>query len=460
VAVYTGDEDYLQTVRQPSDGEQALLRYLQEGGTLVVAGICRPFTYARDLTREEESVGNGRRAVPLPSQTPWTLLGQQFELFLLGPGEKTADAIGFERPPEGAELALRLSENQPVLWDFPSQVPYPLNGDVRYRPLSREGLDPQDEVVPLLTTHGSDGKEYGLAAALLRHRCRRYAGAQVLWVWGTLLRPPFAPRDLAAVQVLTHAAGTARPVREPLPEGLAMSVPPGKFRVAVLPPDCGGREDLLRRAGQATGATLVFLTPDQFVNPAYFTPTHFPAAIQAVSGERFIVSYRGQGDGEEAYKRYLRGGGSLIVCQSATPFWYEMVWEQGEWKTRNPQRFWSMAFDLGFETAYGFEKPEQTMWLELTPEGQTLWPDLPRRLELKDLRDQRWRSLIPYRSSAAREFVPLAYATKPDGTPYRGLAAALIRFRDSEYAGARLIYLWGNMVEGPLGERLLTGCLR
>jgi hypothetical protein len=119
-----------------------------------------------------------------------------------------------------------------------------------------------------------------------------------------------------------------------------------------------------------------------------------------------------------------------------------------------------MAFDLGFETAYGFEKPEQTMWLELTPEGQTLWPDLPRRLELKDLRDQRWRSLIPYRSSAAREFVPLAYATKPDGTPYRGLAAALIRFRDSEYAGARLIYLWGNAVEGPLGERLLTGCLR
>ena len=148
------------------------------------------------------------------------------------------------------------------------------------------------------------------------------------------------------------------------------------------------------------------------------------------------------------------------MCQPATPFWFELVYEGGKWKTRAPQRFWSMASDLGFETNYGFEKPDATMHLELTDAGRALWPDLPQPLPLDYLRDQRWRSLVQYRSSAARRFTPLAYATKPDGSRYPGLAAAMVDFLDSEYGGARLIYLWGNMADGPVGEKLLTGCLR
>ncbi len=450
LAVYTGEEEYLRTVREKGDAERALMSYLRAGGTFLVAGRCRPFTYARDLTEPEP------KATAPPSA--WALLGNQFELFLLGPGEAAPDAVGFETLPPGGPLTLRREPGQAVLWDCPEKAPFPTS-DVRYRPLTRRGVDPQDEVLPLLTAVGADGKSYGAAAALVRHHCREFNGAQVLWAWGTLLLPGCELRDQLAAELLTHAVVNAPAAREPLPGGLALAPPKGQSAVAVLPPDCDGRDEIIRQACAAHGKQAVFLSPAQFVSAGYFSPAHFPMAIQAVEGERFIQTYRTPGDGEEAYKRYLRQGGTLVVCQNATPFWYEMLWEKGQWTQREPQRFWSMAFELGFETAYGFERPDQPMRLELTEEGRKLWPGLPARMDLAGLGDQRWRSLTPYRSSAAREFIPLARVLAPDGTPYPGLAAAMIRFRDSDYRGARVIYLWGNLAHGELGEKLLDGCL-
>jgi len=32
----------------------------------------------------------------------------------------------------------------------------------------------------------------------------------------------------------------------------------------------------------------------------------------------------------------------------------------------------------------------------------------------------------------------------------------MIDFLDSEYGGARVIYMWGNMVEGAVGEKMLA----
>ena len=42
-AIYTGLERYVYEVFQPGDGAEALLRYLGEGGTLIVSGVCWPF---------------------------------------------------------------------------------------------------------------------------------------------------------------------------------------------------------------------------------------------------------------------------------------------------------------------------------------------------------------------------------------------------------------------------------
>lgn len=450
VAVYTGVENYYRTVRQPGDGEEALLRYLRQGGLLVVAGACHPFTYPIDVQPD----GTEKQL------TDWILFNKRFELFLMGPDEQQKDAIGFETPPPGIELTMHLAPDQPVLWDWPATRPFPEQGDLRYRPLSAQGIAPEDRFAPVITTSGSDGRDYGPAAALIEHRCAAFSGTRVLWVWGTLLQAEANRGDSVAAQILTYAATQAQAATQPLPEAMSAKLEPGGFRVAVLPPNSNNREAMISAACKAVGAEPVFVTIPQLVNHAFFNARNFPVAIQAASDEQWVCSYLAPNDGEKAYKRYLRAGGTLIVCQPATPFWFEVVYEGGQWKKRAPQRFWSMAFDLGFETAYGFEKPDETMRLELTDEGRALWPDLPQPLALDYLSDQRWRSLIPYRTSAARRFTPLACATKPDGSRYPGLAAATVDFVDSEYGGARLVYLWGNMVEGKMGEEMLAGCLR
>ena len=452
VIIYTGNEEFLKTVITPGDAQEALMQYLRQGGFMVVAGICHPFTYAKDLTVPDDEVAAGPRT--------WELINKQFELFLMGPGEKTGDAIGFEQPPAGAKLTMRLNDKQPALWDFPATLPFPEAGDLRYRPLSGEGLAKEDEFVPILTTQDAAGQSYGPAAALIRHRCAAFKNLQVLWAWGTLLQKPFEQRDQLAAELLTYAATAARPATEPLPDRLSLALPEAKFRVAVLPPDTNSRDDLVKRACATNGATPVFLTPDQFVTASHFNATNYPVAVQALGGERWICGYRGDHDGEDTYKRYLKQGGTLVVCQPATPFWYELTWRGNDWKQTEPRRFWSMAFDLGFETQGGWEKPDEPVSLELTAEGQKLWPDLPARFVLDYMHDQRWRPFTAYRSSAAREFIPLAYLTKSDGTRFPGVAAAMIRFRDSEYKGARIICVWGNAVEGPMGEKILTGCLK
>lgn len=451
VAVYTGDERYYRTVAKRGDGEAALLRYLREGGTLVVAGICRPFTYAIDAQAD---------GTEKMQRKPWVLLGKQFHLLLLGPSEQTKDAIGFERPPEGVELTMHVTPGQGVFWRLPARIAFPERGDQRYRPLTTQGMPQEDEVEPLIVTKGSDGRSYGPAAAVIRHKCQQFSGARVIWVWGTLLVRPFELHDHLAIQLLTYAAATSKWPSLPLPEKLALRLPPGNFRVAILPPDAWGREEMIKRACKAAGATPFFLTPDEFISGAFFNVRNFPVAIQAVGGERFIRTYRRPGDAEEAYKRYLREGGALVVCQPATPFWYELIRQGNSWQSRPPRRFWPMAFELGFRTEYGFEAPKEMMWLELTESGRRLWPSLPPRLELNYLRDKRWRWLVPYRTSAARRFVPLAYATHPDGTRYRGLAAAMIDFLESKFAGARLFYVWGSVVDGSVGQQILAGCIR
>ena len=314
--------------------------------------------------------------------------------------------------------------------------------------------------MPIVTTEGADGRHYGAASALIEHGCGALKGGRALLAWGSLLKGDLNKGSALSAQLLTWAVENAHPATAAIPEALSQKLTPGGCRVAVLPPNTAGREAIIRAACQTAGAEPVFLSAVQTVSHAFFNAKNFPIAIQAADGEQWLCSYLAPGDGEQAYKRYLREGGTLIVCQPSTPFFFELYFEAGQWKTRPPHRFWSMAYDLGFETEQGFEKPDATMHLELTDSGRKLWPDLPQGLALDNLRDTRWRPLVGFPSTAARRFTPLAYATQPDGSRYPGLAAAQVDFLDSEYGGARLIVLWGGMVEGATGQKMLEGALR
>ena len=62
-------------------------------------------------------------------------------------------------------------------------------------------------------------------------------------------------------------------------------------------------------------------------------------------------------------------------------------------------------------------------------------------------------------ASHLREDDPLRLAGEHIGL-HNGLAAAMTGFLESEYAGARVIYMRGDIVEGPVGEKLLAGSVR
>lgn len=44
-------------------------------------------------------------------------------------------------------------------------------------------MPPEDRFLPLITARGESGTDYGPAAALIEHHCKRFKGAKVLYLW-------------------------------------------------------------------------------------------------------------------------------------------------------------------------------------------------------------------------------------------------------------------------------------
>jgi len=76
---------------------------------------------------------------------------------------------------------------------MPARLPFPEGGDLRWRPMLKQGLEPTDEYLPLITLIDSEGHRWGEGAALIRYRMGELKGAQVAYVWFRLLEMPQAP---------------------------------------------------------------------------------------------------------------------------------------------------------------------------------------------------------------------------------------------------------------------------
>jgi hypothetical protein len=113
---------------------------------------------------------------------------------------------------------------------------------------------------------------------------------------------------------------------------------------------------------------------------------------------------------------------------------------------------------IGLPLAYGFESPVGRMWLEPAP-GQEVFTNLDRPTDVTDIADQRWRSLLRTRGVDI-DFTPLAYLTNGDGNRFEGYAAALIRHRNPGRRPGTILYIWGNLIDGPLGEKLMRSALQ
>ncbi|MEN3000509.1 MAG: hypothetical protein ABDI19_01555 [Armatimonadota bacterium] len=170
--VYLGGERYRATIREAGDFDRALRTYLQAGGTLIVLPS-EPLPFCYDGERVVNRAGFFGLPIASSSLTP------------------VAGQTGFEQPPEGVQLSFRCDTRH--LPDMPARLPFPESGDRRWRPMFKQGLDPQDEYLPLVTLLDSEGRDWGEGAAVIRYRAGELKGAQVAYVWFRLLEIPQAP---------------------------------------------------------------------------------------------------------------------------------------------------------------------------------------------------------------------------------------------------------------------------
>ncbi len=195
VAIYAGGEHYWRTVRRPGDGDEAIRRFLDGGGTLLLlARQPFPFYYDQD---GEVVVAARKFGVPIcgsgVGKRPDTLKGVRVN--------------GWEKPPAGVKLTFHVCPGQSVVKSLPKTFPFPGPDDkidLRWRPIVN-WVRPGERYTPLITLRDADGKSYGEAAALVERPRGR-----VIYVWSSLLRMPGVKAGLLA-DVLAYALRAATP---------------------------------------------------------------------------------------------------------------------------------------------------------------------------------------------------------------------------------------------------------
>ena len=158
---YLSGEKYVASVHKPHDAEDALLAYLKQGGVLVVLP-CGPFPFHYDVRTGKAEVFSRKLGLPVRG--------------------------GFEKPPEA--LAFYLNVDQKIVTGVPKEFPFPAEGDLRYRPIVRQGLSAEDVYIPFVTLKNQTGKDYGDGGAYVEYRTGELKGARLIYVWFRLLDYP------------------------------------------------------------------------------------------------------------------------------------------------------------------------------------------------------------------------------------------------------------------------------
>jgi len=159
VALYADGEDYVHTVRTPGDGADAILRYVNDGGTLVLlAAQPWPMNYATGPGFHRAEALTEKLGLPL--------------------------SIAVEQAPADT-LTVKLVPGQTVLSGLPSQFRYP-PGDPRLRSIDRRKIRAGTRYSPIYRISGASGKDFGDAAGLVEFS----GGGKILYVWSGLLGDP------------------------------------------------------------------------------------------------------------------------------------------------------------------------------------------------------------------------------------------------------------------------------
>ncbi len=163
IVIYAGHEEYIQTVNQTEDVDEALLRYQRQGG-LLMAFASGPFPLY--YNEKNEPVISARK----------------FGFPIGGTGLPADSHIqNWETPPVGVKLTFQIDNR--LLQGLPETVAFPTTGDLRWRP-STDALLPEGDVyLPLARLVDEQGNIYGDGIAYIHHQVSEPTNGGNLYVW-------------------------------------------------------------------------------------------------------------------------------------------------------------------------------------------------------------------------------------------------------------------------------------
>ncbi len=226
---------------------------------------------------------------------------------------------------------------------------------------------------------------------------------------------------------------------------------------------------LLHKAGLVRH--VVFLTPGQLVDPEYFNASRFWITIYA-GGEDYLQSVLRRGDVDEALRRYLSRGGTLVVLpRGPFPFYYN---ERGEHVRTAAKLGLPICPPPQQVQAAGLKNVEPRAWekaprdrkltFHLNPD-QDIVTSLPKTFAFPYKSpdtpwvDERWRPIVNIVGDVAR-YIPIVTLKDDRGTSY-GDGAAVIEYKKGPLAPGRVVYVWTTLLRMPdVSTKLLSDLLR
>lgn len=165
-------ETYYKTVKAPQDGFNALVHYVKQGGCLAHLATGYPAFYGY------ESLENRWRRT---SSEPW--LNKELGMHILKPGERFKEAFSFELPDNKAEdLFFELNIQSPYSNGLPERVDFPLNTDVRFRPIVPDTATTGTLFTPIYWLKTSKGISLGAAMAIIDYKSDRTKCSRSIYV--------------------------------------------------------------------------------------------------------------------------------------------------------------------------------------------------------------------------------------------------------------------------------------
>lgn len=167
IAVYTGGEKYNQTVKSFADVDDALIKFQNEKGMLILASY-EPWPLC---------INQDNASTNLVGKLGFPICG------IDDSGNLISDVrlAGFEKPKEGVKVNFVINTGK--LPSFNPKLAFPTEGDLRWRPVNGTAMGKSDIYVPLVSLYDSEDNSYGDGIAYFERKETQPVNGKGLYVW-------------------------------------------------------------------------------------------------------------------------------------------------------------------------------------------------------------------------------------------------------------------------------------